>query len=95
MWAGKPVGSVEESAEQRRAAPGRTETLSVSIDYIFDDYLDDTGIARNAEVVPDHACQVFDGEVLESDDSFEESPKPAPSIERARDTVERMLSSDI
>lgn len=67
----------------------------MSIDYIFDDYLDDAGIARSAEVVPDHACQVFDGEVLESDNSVEESPKPAPSLEQARDTVERMLSSDI
>ena len=67
----------------------------MSIDYIFDDYLDDAGIPRSAEVVPDHACQVFDGEVLESDNSVKESPKSAPSLEQARDTVERMLSSDI
>ena len=67
----------------------------MSIDYIFDDYLDDAGIARSAEVVPDHACQVFDGEVFESDNSVKESPKSVPSLELARDTVERMLSSDI
>lgn len=67
----------------------------MSIDYIFDDYLDDAGIARSAEVVPDHDCQVFDGEVLESDNSVKGSSKSAPSLEQARDTVERMLSSDI
>lgn len=65
----------------------------MSIDYIFDDYLNDAGIARSAEVVPDHACQVFDGEVLESDNSVKESSKSAPSLEQARDTVEECLAA--
>ena len=67
----------------------------VSIDYIFDDYLDDAGIARSAEVVPDHACQVFDGEVLNDIDSVKQSSHFAPSIEQARATVEKMLGGEL
>ncbi|WP_408932597.1 hypothetical protein ACKFRM_05375 [Corynebacterium sp. YSMAA1_1_D6] len=31
----------------------------MSIDMFFDEYLSERGLTRSAEVVPDHACQVF------------------------------------
>lgn len=67
----------------------------MSIDYFFDDYLDDAGIARSAEVVPDHACQVFEREVLNDVDSVKQSSPFAPSIEQARATVEKVLGGEI
>lgn len=67
----------------------------MSIDYMFGDYLEDAGLDRSAEVVPDHACQVFDGEVANAVDSGKEYSEFRPSIEQARDTVEKMLNGEI
>lgn len=61
----------------------------MSIDYMFDDYLEAAGLSRSAEVVPDHACQVFDGEVQGED---AENSGNGPSVEQVRDKVEKILS---
>ncbi len=82
--------------DDSRLGIGQTEKgCEMSIDYMFDDYLEDAGLDRSAEVVPDHACQVFDGEVAKDVDSAKESSEFGPSIEQARDTVEKMLSGEI
>ncbi|MDK8762573.1 hypothetical protein ACUY2X_08295 [Corynebacterium minutissimum] len=54
----------------------------MSIDMFFDEYLAERGLSRSAEVVPDHACQVFCG-----------LPKPhtQPSLEEAAQRVARVL----
>ena len=67
----------------------------MSIDYMFDEYLEDAGLDRSAEVVSDHACQVFDGEVAKDVESVKESSEFGPSSEQARDTVKKMLSREI
>lgn len=51
----------------------------MSIDRDLDTYLEQRGITPHAEVVPDHACQIFD------------QPAPAGELEDARDLVERLL----
>lgn len=72
------------------------ERVDVSIDFIFDEYLEDKGIQRNAQVVPDHACQIFDGHDVPSESAGGKSTaKKAESeteLERARRTVDEMLS---
>lgn len=37
----------------------------MSIDRSLDDYLEQQGITPSAEVVPDHACQIFEAPVAE------------------------------
>ena len=62
----------------------------MSIDYIFDEYLEDTGLDRSAEVVPDHACQIFDtpeGAIPGGD-----SRSAEPTLEQARDKVNKYLA---
>ncbi len=48
----------------------------------FDDYLAERGLTRSAEVIPDHACQVFCG-----------MPEPTshPSLDEAAQLVARTL----
>ncbi|WP_168166988.1 hypothetical protein [Corynebacterium sp. HMSC074H12] len=54
----------------------------MSIDMFFDDYLAERGLTRSAEVIPDHACQVFCG-----------MPKPTThlSLDEAVQLVARTL----
>ncbi|MFH0412238.1 hypothetical protein ACG98H_09100 [Corynebacterium sp. L4756] len=72
------------------------ERVDVSIDFIFDEYLEDKGIQRSAQVVPDHACQIFDENDVPSESTGGKSTaKKAESeteLERARRTVDEMLS---
>ena len=64
----------------------------MSIDRMFDDYLEVTGLSRGAEVVPDHACQVFEVEVPQGP---VESSGIQDSLGHARDTVEKILRAEI
>ncbi|HIX79697.1 MAG TPA: hypothetical protein H9978_07205 [Candidatus Corynebacterium faecipullorum] len=54
----------------------------MSIDMFFDEYLAERGLTRSAEVVPDHACQVF---------SDAPEPKTQSSLEEAVQLVARTL----
>ncbi|MDO5513370.1 hypothetical protein [Corynebacterium sp.] len=52
----------------------------MSIDRQWDIYLENTGITPAAEVVPDHACQVFDA-----------TPAPGDELNAARELVRTLL----
>lgn len=51
----------------------------MSIDNLFDSWAEETGTKRTAQVVPDHACQVFDGET------------PKDDLETAIATIQKIL----
>ncbi|QCB29076.1 hypothetical protein [Corynebacterium endometrii] len=52
----------------------------MSIDNLFDSWAEETGVKRTAPVVPDHPCQIFEGET------------PRDELDAARDTIRTILS---
>lgn len=55
----------------------------MSIDRQWDIYLEQRGITPRAEVVPDHACQVFEG--------ASEAASERAELDAARELVENLL----
>jgi len=56
----------------------------MSIDRDLDDYLEQRGITPSAEVVPDHACQIFE-------EATPDTGTAVGELDDARELVERLL----
>lgn len=67
----------------------------MSIDHLFDAYTQDKGIIPDAEVIPDHPCQVFDTYPLAASKAADEADGTqegeAGALAAARDTVQKIL----
>lgn len=59
----------------------------MSIDRQWDIYLEQRGITPRAEVVPDHACQVFE----EASEAASEAASERAELDAARELVENLL----
>lgn len=55
----------------------------MSIDRQWDSYLEQRGITPRAEVVPDHACQIFE--------DISEGASERAALDTARELVENLL----